>query len=160
MGSWMCMFGGDRVRTRDVCWWYLRPRDCLSTEEGRVLETEGGEDSEVEGKPGENDKRKPEAEMSREIWGQGHVHCLDTGVVFGSLDKSRITVLVSINLLTSLPVSPFDLSPIYTAAKAILFFFFFGFFLAALSACRSSWARNQTHATAVTRATAVATLDP
>lgn len=39
----------------------------MSTEEGRVLETEGGEDSEVEGKPGENDKRKPEAEMSREI---------------------------------------------------------------------------------------------
>ena len=43
--------------------------------------------------------------------------------------------------------------------KLILFFGGVGV-VAALAACRSSWARNQTQAAAVTRATAVTTPDP
>ena len=40
------------------------------------------------------------------------------------------------------------------------FFFFFFFFLAAPATCRSSWARDQRHATAVTQATAMPVSEP
>ena len=49
---------------------------------------------------------------------------------------------------------------LFSKILSLFYFILFYSFLAMPVACGSSWARDQTHATAVTQAAAVTTLDP
>ena len=70
----------------------LKAKGLFKGRRGQSPQDWGGEVSEAGG-PGENVRRKTEAEMSSEMWGQAHGHCLYTRVAFDDLGKNRITRL-------------------------------------------------------------------
>lgn len=71
----------------------LKAKGLFKGRRGQSPQDWEGEVSEAGGEPGENVRRKTEAEMSSEMWGQARGHCLYTRVAFDDLGKNRITRL-------------------------------------------------------------------